>query len=386
MIKEAKKVVIIGGGFGGFLLARKLESKKRFKVVLIDPKDYFLYVPLIHEVAVGEIPSKSVKVYYKRVFKRAIHFKTRAKEINFLNKTIRTTNDKIINYEILVVAIGSKSSFPIPTNDILPTLKTITNAIKIKKDLVKIFEKKNPIISIVGEGPSGTEIVSEVASLSKSIKKNATVNHFLYFPGYFLNLPKFNDIIKKRMKYLDVNVHLHEPVKEISDNEIITEKGTYKSDYIIVCTGVKQMNIKTDIDNDNGFLINSYCQIIGQQDAYAIGDVALLKYKADYVPKLALIARQQAAYLSKYLTKKEKGKTSKPINFLFVTFISLGKYYAIARIMNQVTLSGKIIWFLKRFYYFMHILSINKNYGLIKTLLISMLSKNRFFFNEKRNK
>ena len=107
--------------------------------------------------------------------------------------------------------------------------------------------------------------------------------------------------------------------------------------------------------------------------------MALLKYEEDYVPKLALIARQQAAYLSKYLTKKEKGKISKPINFLFVTFISLGKYYAIARIMNQVTLSGKIIWVLKRSYYLMHILILNKDYRLIKTLLVSMLSGNRFF-------
>jgi len=379
MNKEVKKVVIIGGGFGGFLLARKLESIKRFKVVLIDPKDYFLYTPLIHEVSVGAIPSESVKVFYKRVFKRVIHLKTRAKEINFLNKTVRITNNKIINCDILVVAIGSEPFNPIPAYDVLPTLKSIANALKIKKDLVEIFEKRKPVISVVGEGPSGTEIVTEIASLAKSKKKNITLNHFLYFPGYFLNLPRFNEIIKKRMKRLDVNVHLNEPVKEILNHEIITEKGTYKSDYIITCTGVKQINIKTDLSNDNGFLINSYCQIIGQKDAYAIGDVALLKYKEEYVPKLALIARQQAIYLSKYIINKEKGKTSKPINFIFATFISLGKYYGIARIMNQVTLSGKIIWILKRSYYLMHILILNKDYGLIKTLLISMLSGNRFF-------
>ena len=377
--KIVKKVVIIGGGFGGFLLARKLESKKRFKVVLIDPKDFFLYTPLIHEVAVGEIPSESVRVYYKRVFKKVIHLKTRAKEINFLNKTVRVNNDKIIHYEILVVAIGSEPFNPIPAHDALPTLKTITNALHIKKDLVKVFEKRNPVISVVGEGPSGTEILTEIASLSKSIKKNITLNHFLYFPGYFLTLPKFNKIIKKRMKYLDVNVHLKEPVKEILNNEIITEKRTYKSDYIIACTGVKQINIDTDMSNDNGFVINSHCQIIGQQDAYAIGDVALLQYEEEYVAKLALIARQQAIYLSKHLINKEKSKTSKPIKFLFFTFISLGKYYAIARIMNQVTLSGKIIWILKRSYYIMHILTLNKDYGLIKTLLISTLSRNRFF-------
>jgi len=383
MKKEIKKVVIVGGGFGGFLLARKLESKKRFKVVLIDPKDYFLYIPLIHEVAVGQIPSESVKVCYKSVFKKVIHLKTRVKEINFLNKTLRINNDKIINYDILVVAIGSEPFNPIPTDDVLPTLKTIANALKIKKELGEIFEKRKPIISVVGEGPSGTEIITEIASLSKSIKKNITLNHFLYFPGYFLNLPKFNETIKNRMKRLNVNVHLNEPVKEILDNEIITEKGNYKSDYIIACTGVKHVRISTDINNDNGFLINSYCQIIGQQDAYAIGDVALLQYQGEYVPKLALIARQQAIYLSKHFINKEKDKTSKPIKFLFATFISLGKYYGIARIMNQVTLSGKIIWILKRSYYFLHILSLNRNYRLIKTLLISMISRNQFFFNKK---
>ena len=376
---EVKKVVIVGGGFGGLYLARKLETKKGFKVVLIEPKDFFVYIPLIHEVAVGEIPSDTVKVFYKSVLRRTLLVKERAKEIRFNNKKVKLENGREINYDIIVVAMGSNTFCPFPCSDIHPVLKTLEDALRIKRSLTKILENRNPVISVVGEGPTGTEIITEIASLVKSLKVKIILNHFLYFSGYFLNLPKFNEKILKKMKDLNVNVYLNEPVKKILHDEIKTERGSYKSDYIIVCTGVKPIKINTDINAESGFLINSYCQIEEQEDAYAIGDVALLPFQNDFAPKLALIARQQATYLLKYLTKKQRYKRSKSIKFLLATFVSLGRYDAVGRIMDYITISGKLPWILKRSVYFIQIFILNKDYKLLKTLLISMISKNRYF-------
>ena len=376
---EVKKVVIVGGGFGGLYLAKNLETKKVFKVVLIEPKDFFVYIPLIHEVAVGEIPSDTVKVYYKSVLKRTLHVKERAKEISFNNKKVKLENGRVINYDIIVVAMGSNTFSPFPCSDIHPVLKTLEDAIVIKRSLAEVLEKRNPIISIIGEGATGTEIISEIATLAKFFKKNIILNHFLYFNGYFLDIPKYNILIQKRMKELKVNVHLNEPVIECIDYEILTEKGNYKSDYIIISTGVKPNCIATDINTERGCGVNSYNQVEDQEEAYAIGDVAVLPYGKGYAPNLGQVAERQAIYLSKFLLKKEKHKKIKPFKFTLATIVSLGKYHAIARIADYMTLSGRIVWILKRTYYFIQIFLLNKDYTLFKTLLISMISKNRYF-------
>jgi NADH dehydrogenase FAD-containing subunit len=251
--------------------------------------------------------------------------------------------------------------------------------VKIKQGLVKAFKNKNPIISVIGEGATGTEIVSEIATLAKTLKKNITLNHFLYFNGYFLDIPKYNILIQKRMKKLKVNVHLNEPVIECIDYEILTKKGKYNSDYIIISTGVKPNCIATDINTEMGCGVNSFNQVENQVDAYAIGDVALLPYRNAYAPNLGQVAERQAIYLSKYLIKKERNKKTKPFKFTLAIIISLGKHYAVARIADYITLSGRVIWILKRTYYFIQIFLLNKDYKLFKELLISMISKNKHF-------
>ena len=128
-----KKIVIIGGGFGGFNCALGLEKEKNLEIILIDPSDYFTYTPLIHEVAVGQIPENVVKIYFKKFLKRTIHHKSKVVNIFFKDKKVELDDNLQLSYDYLIIACGSYPNKFIEGTENLQTLKTLEDAVKIKE-------------------------------------------------------------------------------------------------------------------------------------------------------------------------------------------------------------------------------------------------------------
>lgn len=77
------RIVIVGGGFGGFYLATYLEEYEGLDTLLVDPSDFFVYAPLIHQVGVGEVPEEAAKIFYNQAFRKTRHIKAKAKRISF---------------------------------------------------------------------------------------------------------------------------------------------------------------------------------------------------------------------------------------------------------------------------------------------------------------
>jgi len=379
MVNNLKRLLIIGGGFGGFSLARRLEKSNLFKVILIDPSNYFVYMPLIHEICVGKIPNNAVKIFFKNALKRTIHIKSIVKEIRFNENKAILKNDKALFYDYLVIASGSIPNIPIEGSEGLPTLKTLKDANIIKRNILDALNEKNITISVVGEGATGIELVGEIASLSKNLKNRFKVHHFVYFNGYFLNIPKFNYAIQNRMRKLGVNVHLEEPVLKIVDKEIITKRRKLKSDRIFVCTGVKPNIIKSDIQIEKGFPVDDFCQIVGVDNAYAIGDVATFSTHGNTSIDLAQVAQKQAKFIVKDLIKKEKGVRRRPYKLKIMgIMISMGTYSAISRLLDNYTIKGFLVWVMKRGYYFYNIIKMRRAPKLLKYFLISLFVHDTF--------
>ncbi|NHI92259.1 MAG: hypothetical protein EAX96_07125 [Candidatus Lokiarchaeota archaeon] len=372
-----KRVIIIGGGFGGFYLAKRLSKHKLVKIILIDPKDFFIYKPLIHEVAVGEIPADTVKISYLESLKNIHHVKLKVKKILFEENMVILENRKSLKYDYLIVASGSNAFFPIKGSEKTLTLNNLYDAIKIKKILRK-SSNKGLKISLIGEGFTGTELMAELATWGKKYGE-IELHHFLYFKGYFLDKPSYDSIIKKQMKRLGVRVHLGEPVMEIVNNKIITKKGSYYSDIIFTCTGIKPTTIESDIEFQKGYQINEFCEIKGLKNAYAIGDVAKLKFKGGFAPQLGQIAQKEGVFISKDIIRREKNKKRVPIKIKIMgIFISIGKFYGVGTILDQFTLRGLFVWFIKRTYYFLNIFILKKKLELIKYYLTSLFLSKRY--------
>ena len=109
-----KTLVIIGGGFTGTLVARNLE--KRFKVILIDGKDYFEFVPGVLRTIVNPNNHKNIEVMHKELLKKAQIIQDK---VTSLNKDYVMIGKQRINFDYLLISTGSSYNIPIKEENIV---------------------------------------------------------------------------------------------------------------------------------------------------------------------------------------------------------------------------------------------------------------------------
>ncbi|PZQ78207.1 MAG: FAD-dependent oxidoreductase, partial [Flavobacterium johnsoniae] len=166
------RIVIVGGGFAGIALAKKLKNKP-VQVVLLDKHNYHTFQPLLYQVATGGLEAGSIAYPIRKVVHEYKNFYFRLCHVNDIN----TKNNKIIadigelRYDYLVIATGSKTNYfgnkEIERNSI--AMKTIPQSLNIRSLILENFEQalltddeheRNALINfvLVGGGPTGVEL------------------------------------------------------------------------------------------------------------------------------------------------------------------------------------------------------------------------------------
>src|SRR5258708_5189452 len=174
------KVVIIGGGFGGLRLARKLNNKPGFEVVLIDRVNYHQFQPLLYQVATAALDASNISFPLRKVFHKSKNVRIRLAELKEIiapqNKIITSTEE--ITYDILVLATGTETNFfgNQQLIDYAFPMKSTVEALQIRHKLIRNFEDallaKDPVelqrlmnIVVVGGGPTGVELSGALAEM-----------------------------------------------------------------------------------------------------------------------------------------------------------------------------------------------------------------------------
>ena len=375
------KIIIIGAGFAGFRLAKKIEIFENFDVLLVNPSHHFLYNPLLHEACVGQIPKKTPLFDIRKELKRALFIRSSVKKIFFKKKEIELENSQYYKYDYLIIASGATPLKVIKGSENYPTMKDIFDAIRINDHLKISIGRHRPVISIIGGGAVGIELASEIASLAKTLKNEILIDIFVAEKKLFPQIPEFHTIIAKKMKKLNINIFYGQKVTKIENKSIFVGDKEYPFEFIIICIGSRPVIIKSDLQFDKAYKVNQFCQVEGLEDVYSIGDAANFPYLGGTAPKLAQVAKIQADYLSKVFMRKVKGKKLKPLRLkpIRFMFISLGKNYGVAQFFNRFVFSGFIAWLFKRTYYIYDLLRYKQDLRLIKSYLISSFFHNYYF-------
>src|SRR6185436_11353804 len=107
------KVIIVGGGFGGLKLARKLNNKTGFEVLLIDKFNYHQFQPLFYQVATAGIDASNISFPLRKAFQKSKNVRIRLTELIQIvpaeNKIITSTGEE--KYDTLVLATGADTNF-----------------------------------------------------------------------------------------------------------------------------------------------------------------------------------------------------------------------------------------------------------------------------------
>ncbi len=382
MIENKTKIVIIGGGFGGVYTARYLERLlgEKAEITLINKSNYFLFTPLLHEVATGGLTPDSVVEPIREVFRgTCVKFvEDTAVTVKQNEKEIITSNSSFA-YDYLVISTGAQTNFfgVSGAKEHSFSLKDLNDAISIRNHILQTFEQamasgKKSLLTctVVGAGPTGAELAAELLEYMRDTlctyyknsgfsKEDVKINLITNTAEIITQFPvPMREIALKELRKKGVNVMLNVCVVKVEPHLIIFADGTKLESHTIVwVAGVKPTLTETkslDVGIKGRIEVNDYLQSCKNPEIFALGDAG------GSFPMLAQVAVQQAKTVANNiyaLTKKRE--LSKFSFYQKGLLISFGQWYAIGYFFGM-TFRGRLMWVLWRLVYLFNFLSLRK--------------------------
>ncbi|HLT52779.1 MAG TPA: FAD-dependent oxidoreductase, partial [Flavobacteriaceae bacterium] len=263
------RVVIIGGGFAGISLAKKL-SKQELQVVLLDKHNYHTFQPLLYQVSTGGLEPDSIAYPIRKVLKDFPNFFFRLANVEEVDAEKRKlkTNIGDLKFDYLVLATGSETNFfgnkEIEANSM--AMKTIPQSLNLRSLILENFEdalltsdlhERNALMNfvIVGAGPTGVELAGALAEIKKGILPKDYPDLDTRLAQ--INLIQSSDRILKEMSekaskkaedFLEeLGVHVWKNVRVMSyDGKTVATNSdlTFQAATVVWAAGVKGATIK----------------------------------------------------------------------------------------------------------------------------------------------
>ena len=322
-----KRIVIVGGGFGGLHLVRHLEKRLmrgEADVTLIDRSNFSLFTPLLYQVATGELPPHAV-AYPLRVPLAGAGFRflrTEVETIDVERKTVRTA-DGDVAYDHIVITPGSVTNdFGIPgVRQHALTLKWLEDGRSVRHRILSTFEdaallddaeRRRELLSfaIVGAGPVGVELAASMRDLmdntlrglypSIDMRQEPSVTLIDGADRVVPSMdPRLSAIAQRRLEQLGVRMMLKTLVSEVGERSLRTKDGTtLTANTVIWAGGVKPNPIVTACDlpraKDGRIIVDTSFRASGRDDVLALGDAAYFEQGGRSLPMLAQVAVLQA--------------------------------------------------------------------------------------------
>ena len=324
------KVVIVGAGFGGLRLARKLNNKPGFEVVLIDRFNYHQFQPLFYQVATAGLDASNISFPLRKVFHKSKNVRIRLAELKQVvpgeNKIVTDTEE--ITYDTLVLATGADTNFFGNTQiegNAFP-MKSTVEALQLRYRLLQNLEKALTVtdeeelqrlmnIVVVGGGPTGVEVSGALAEMRRYVLPKdypeldfSKMNIYL-LEGAGKTLAAMSEKSSKQsQKYLEklgVKVMTNALVKDYDGKNVLLNDGSHIATTTVIWAAGIKGNIPSGIDKSlvargNRIKTDRHCMVTGYNNIYALGDLAYMetpKYSNGH-PQVAPVAMQQADLLA----------------------------------------------------------------------------------------
>jgi NADH dehydrogenase len=378
-----KRVVIIGGGFGGLAVARHLQQLD-VHVTLVDRRNFHLFQPLLYQVATGGLSPANISVPLRALFKRRKNVEVLlgcVNDIEVTNRTVTMECGKRIPYDYLVVATGaSHNYFGHPEWEAFaPGLKSIEDALHIRSRVLDIFEqaelemeleKQRDLMRfvVIGGGPTGVELAGALGEIAhQTLRDNfrhidpadAEIMLLEATPSILSSYDP--DLVQKTrgaLHRLGVSVRERTLVKEVKDGEIVVESDAgievIKSSCVIWAAGVQASPLgrvlarQTDatLDRAGRIQVNPDLTLPNAPHIFVIGDLAHVEQEGALVPGTAPAAMQMGEHVASVL-RERLGPDSKGVGaFQFHdkgAMATVGRAFAVVQ-LRRWKFSGFAAW------------------------------------------
>lgn len=402
------KIVIVGTGFGGIYALKSIAKQfrvQRVHITIIGQHNYFLFTPMLHEVATGVQSHYQAAVAVRELLpnKSSTFVMAEVSKIDRETKTLETTVGPIA-YDTLVIATGASTNyFGIPgAEEHTMPMKTLKDAQDIRQKMSENFEKalveKDPekrrallTVTVIGGGPTGVEFAAEAAetmydtfvesSQGRFQKKDLTVRLIHRGAGVVQMYP--DALQKYSMRSLEkkgVQVCVGQEVIEITEGCVTTASGEqYASALMLWVAGVKAILpscIPTLELAPSGRVPVDNTLRSADPSIYVLGDAAAFPTEDGRgFPMLAQVAVQQGKYLGVALHARHSGNEPKPFQVhMLGELVSLGSWSAIGDVLG-VPIKGPIAACMWKGIYIMKFVAFPKRLKILMDWFVGLFSR-----------
>ena len=360
-------VVILGAGFGGLTAARALS--KHAQVTLIDRHNFQTFLPLLYQVSTAGLAADHVAYPIRGALRKTnVQFRMGTPEkLNSAANELTLTDGQVVNYDHLVIAMGSTTAdFGIAgVKENALGMKTVGEALTIRSEVMRSYEemcqqgnKDNLDIAIVGGGPTGVEMAGAFAELVRGPLRSDyadaanRVRVSIIEAGPRL-VPSFSESLsnktQKDLEKLGVKVLTNTSVKEVLPDSIITLDGNaIPANTTVWAAGVKgvpAMDLLHLPVTRGRIDVSSTLQVTGYENVWALGDIAgVVGADGMALPMVAPVAMQQGRFLAKQIQALTAAKSLE--NFKYKdkgSMATIGRHKAIVEVKG-IRISGPIAW------------------------------------------
>ena len=378
---DLPRVVIIGGGFAGMALARKV-LKEDMQMVLLDRHNYHTFQPLLYQVSTSGLEPDSIAYPLRKITRSSKKCFFRLAEVESISAEKNTVHTNIgdLIYDYLVIATGSKTNFF--GNDSIEEhgmwMKTVPQALNIRSLILENLEqatitedpeKRKALLNFVlaGAGPTGVELSGAIAELRNHIvpkdypdlDPNEMNIHLL--EGLDRVLPPMSEHASKKahemLEELGVKIHLNTMVENYDGHLVETNTDlAIKTETFIWSAGVTGapvdgLNASAIVEKANRYEVNAFNQVNGYENIFAIGDIALMQTEEfpKGHPMVAQPAIQQGKHLAKNIKHLIKGEKLEAFDYFDKgTMATVGRNRAVVD-LHKWKFSGFFAWFVWMF-------------------------------------
>lgn len=397
-----KKILILGGGFGGIRCALDLEKKFKgqAQITLVDRNSFHLFMPSLYEVAsvfgAQEDPfavkmRKMVCISYGEIFadKNISFVQAELSAVDLKIKSVRTVGGEVLYYDYLVIALGSQTAdFGISgVKDYAYQFKSINDAVAINTKISNLVKKmasgeKTDAIEVLigGAGFTGIEFAAEI---SCCIKKMCQKNNIKTKSGVITLieagpkiLPIVSDserkVISKRLTELGVVLMENSLIEEVGSDFVKLKSGQrLEGDMVVWTAGIKANEFLKSVANlpitDKGkIVVEDNLQVQGWENVFAVGDnQEFLDPKTQRpVPALAYTAVDQGKVVADNIYNSLNGRNLEPYEPYYEIWIApVGGKFALAHLWGGRNVAGLMGWVVRELVdlrYLVSILSLKK--------------------------
>jgi NADH dehydrogenase len=373
---SGRRVLIVGGGFGGLNAAKHLCRREGLEVLLIDRENHHLFQPLLYQIATAALSAGSIAVPIRSVVGASANERVLLGEvvgIDTKRRVVKLEDGAELSYDYLIIAAGAETNYF--GNDAWSRhafgLKDLRDAIRIRERILLAFaaaerepdpDVRRRLLSfvVIGGGPTGVEMAGAISELARLVL--ARDYQYVHSDEIRVTLIEMADRIlmpfdaslaaaaEKQLEELGVDIRTGLRVTDVPEGEVHAGGEVFPAAVVVWASGVKPVSLASKVgaplDRTGRLKVDAFCNVEGHPEVFAIGDIASFVPEGETrpLPGLAPVAIQQGRYVARTIRGDVTGKARKPFHYRDKGIMTtIGRSRAVVE-SGALKLSGFLAW------------------------------------------